>query len=177
MLNRYQPEDENAWSRGELRQTWWAMGQGMASGFQRVISEESDADGRRRMRVHGTSNHGSLEGEWDLTIDPSAGNLIRSGSFQLDVLETVPGLRVETSGLRRFGTLTLPDEGFVRKSSGVSGEPLTRRVVLLTFSSRADEEVFEKVRKLLDNAESSGDLTTYDYRENRTRPTITHETP
>ncbi len=174
-LNRYAPDDRHAWSRGEMRKTWWALGQGIASGFQQLNEETIEADGRRRLHVRGTSNHGPLEGEWDVVIEPSTGHLIRSASFQLDVLEATPGLEIETRGLRWFGGLALPEEGVVRSKLGASGVWLEKRVALKSFSHQANEQAFARVREILDNAATADELTVYDYRENRTRPTVTHE--
>jgi len=172
-LNRYHADDQNAWSRGELRKTWWALGQGLASGFQAVEGQTSDAGGPRRLHVRGTSNHGPLEGQWNVSLDPSVEQLIRSASFQLDTLETAPGLEIETKGLRWFGGVALPEEGIVRTKLGASGAWLEKKVLLRYFSHGPDEHVFGRVRETLDNAIAAGELTVYDYRENRTRPTIT----
>jgi hypothetical protein len=161
----------------EMRQIWWALGQGIASGLEGTLTNLSDPDGQLRLRARGTSNHGTLEGDWEVVLDHATGRVIRSASFQLDVLEISPSLQIETEGLRWFDSLPLPEEGVVRTRLGSSGQWLEKRVALLDFSHRADEELFQQVRRTLDDAGAGGELAVYDYRDNPATPTVAHERP
>lgn len=160
----------------EMRQIWWALGQDVAPAFQSVVSDTSTADGRRRLRVREARDRGPLKA-WDVIIDPSAGHLIRSASFQFDDSESPPIREIETKGLRRFAGLALPEQGFVRINFGASGGGLVKTVVLKKFSHDPDETLFHQVRRKLDSAEAEGELTVFDYRDNPSSPTVTRKGP
>jgi hypothetical protein len=174
-LDRYPVTD--AWTPPiRMQMVWWALGQGIAPDLHRLEDECSDEDGRKWLRVRGTRKRGSLEGEWNIVVEPSAGNLIRLGTFQYDI-PNYTRFEVRTTGLRWFGTLALPEEGLLRLRFGQTCSDLPKKVVLEEFSFEADEELFEQVRKTLDNAASRGELTVYDYRDNPSRPIVAHERP
>lgn len=170
-LHRYPLAD--AWiPPSEMKHIWWALGQDLQPSFRRVERAVSLADGTAKLRIRGVLDRGHLEGNWDVATDPASEHLVRSAVFQIEAL-SYPSLEVQTRGLRRFGTLALPEEGFVRFTFGGVDEQLHKGVFLQDFSEHANNRLFESALDTLNRSEIGIGLTIYDYRTNPSQPVVT----
>ena len=127
------------------------------------------------MRVRGGLTS-SATGMWQIEVEKGATALVRQATFIRQV-DHRPLIQVATKGARRFGNVTLAEEGSVRSPINDRGDAIEMHIALRSFEDRFDDQLFGDVKRTLDNAASGGELTIYDYRNNAPKLSVTREGP
>ncbi len=167
-LDRWAPDDLSGWALSKLRRVWWALGQGISGDFERVLRRSEDG-GLRRIGVH--SKRGRWPGVWHTAYQMQPSPVIREASWISDARSDV-SVEFVTKGARRFGAVTLAEEGVVRFP--FPKNPIETRVILKDFDPRFDEELFTQVQETLERVRADETVKVLDYPWGpRTPPPVT----
>ncbi|MHC4428340.1 MAG: hypothetical protein ACYS0D_07020 [Planctomycetota bacterium] len=177
-LTRYQTTDNQ--TRNQFERVLWGVGRGLAPYLKRAESAEALDGGLVRVKVEGIFGLTSMQGHWQITVDPDNDHLIRSAEFYRGD-ETVPRMTVETSGVvRAQPTPGAPESAQKRLAVAASGRVSFRVTSDFTFDVdvkchelklEADRDLLETLLEEL-NARVPPDVTVWDHRQGAETPEV-----
>lgn len=168
-INRYRVDEQGmaSWSYVAVRRIWWALGHGFAPDVNTV--RDAVTIGARSVELRGDGTLlGFGSGNWNIEMDSSDPKLVRSALFSR-ASDFIPLQEIRTFGARRFGDLTLAEEGTVATLFGAGNKSVVRRVVLKEFVAKTDDHLLAQLHQALETLEGT-EVQVLDYRADPKRP-------
>jgi RNA polymerase sigma factor (sigma-70 family) len=128
-----------------LEMPLWRVGRGFAKYLERISSVEALENGRLAIKVEGKPSY-SRATKWEMIVEPAAGYLVRSATYYVDDSDRTiakPRYVITTSGVKRFGSLALPEKYEQRDPFMDKEQPFYKSGAVTAGSLKGDKQFLE----------------------------------
>lgn len=145
LVELYDPSDPDPF--WEIKYLLWSAGRGFSNNLKKI--EEASESGEGLINFVAAGTYGTYQsGTWEMTIDPSAGYLVRSAKFTKNE-RTSPIFISESIGTKLFNSHLIPEYGKVTFPGLGPDDEIVIRVEFIRLDSVKDNQLFGRLQKRL----------------------------
>ncbi len=149
-INLYQPRPGPLTLSDYLDLPLLLVGRGYAKHLESISSVQPLAGGCLSVQAQGTPFYARAT-KWELIIEPAAAYLVRSATYYVDDSDRTiakPRFVITTSGLQRFGSLSLPEKFQQRDPFMDQEQPFYESGTVISASLKEDKQFFKETLDL-----------------------------